>query len=248
MLALTNDPENAKKENAKRAEGQVFSALDMVLTEEEFYLLLETKSQKVRNLSRGQIDDERGRKFEINLSNCLSDISNLKRWKGDSLQNGRDYELFCLVMDYLNEKPENILCIEATTDIERLPSGGMPKTDVYAILQRTDGTSESVTISCKRSSRKKVSVHQYKAEEFIRVLGIEDKQVQESLMLLQKAGGSRNLEKEKGGIEAAACLNEHLPEYNDKLIRWVLGGFGGEGTGIQCADYIMVYNDADDGY
>ena len=135
---------------------------------------------------------------------------------------------------------EYVLNISATADskiIGRLPSGGKPKTDVLVFVEYSDRPNSSFTISCKRTSRSEVSVHQYSADTFTNVLNPKDRELRRLLNEFQVNGNLKNF-----GVENSTALKNSLSPYLEKLSLWVLGGFGGDGNEQQCASYILTYD------
>ena len=92
--------------------------------------------------------------------------------------------MFKTIVDCFELDPETTSTISATSEksiIGKLPSGGNPKTDVLVEVTNTDGNTAYFTISCKRSSDKVVSVHQYTADTFADVLNKDDESLPMSL-------------------------------------------------------------------
>ena len=226
---------------------RMFSPIDEIIDDSDFFDRLEKKSMNSRRKTLGQIHDEKGRTFEKRVALALSYKGNLKKLQGDPLQSGLDFDfLFTPIVNAFGLETERIITIEATDKIPKLPSGGSPKADIAVTVLFDNGSKEIRTISCKTSSKKTVSVHQYPAETFIKVLDIRDKRLQESLKKFQECGGYRALGNEYGE-EYVDCLREELPKYNETLSLWVFGGFGGEANKPleQFAQYLLVRAELD---
>nr|WP_318509119.1 MspI family type II restriction endonuclease [Bacillus sp. T3] len=113
-----------------------------------------------------------------------------------------------------------------TNDIPKLPSNGQPKTDVLLII-KTNKQRIQVTFSCKRSSAKRVSIHQYKAESFIKVLNITDTSLKEAFLKFQECGGFKEMKLKYQTL--FEYMKENLSKYNKKLTEWAYSGAGEKG-------------------
>ena len=114
----------------------------------------------------------------------------------------------------------------------------MPKTDVLVTIETPEG-SVDYTISCKRSTAKSVSVHEYTADAFCQVLNPKDNELRSLLIEFQNVGGVMSMDPED-----ALRLTEILSVYKYDLCRWVIAGIGGEGEpDLQWARYIIIVDD-----
>ncbi len=119
-----------------------------------------------------------------------------------------------------------------------MPNGGNPKTDVLVTVTLTNNDIKHYTISCKRSSSKDVSVHDYTAQQFADVLDPSNNELRTLLEGFQAAGSISDF-----GEDNCNRLTQVLSPYMDKLTKWAIGGQGGEGNPeTQWADYILVYD------
>lgn len=122
----------------------------------------------------------------------------------------------------------------ATADkkiIGRLKSGGNPKTDVVA---------GQATISCKKTTKKYVSAHEYDFEKFSEVLDPNNQKLKSLLKDFQAAGGKKALGKAK-----EEELTNELKPYRKKLVEWVLAGNAQDVTNPnQMANYLVINDDA----
>ncbi len=233
-----DERKKAEKYNANIQDEKIVSAVDGVVSMSEAYSLIEHKGADL--LGSGRAHAILGLHFEEKIADSMNNVQNFEKWTGaNSLAVGYLYDLFLGIIDKFDLKPQNVRRIKATTDIPKLESGGSPKTDVLINVELVDGSSSNYTISCKRSNAKSVSMHEYTAEIFSKVLNPDDLYLRDLLLEFQKAGGVNELGKEKSKeLEAA------LASYNDKLTRWVIAGEGGEGDpDIQWAKYIMLLDD-----
>ena len=232
------------RQNSKYLNNEEYSAIDAIVSQDQIINLLE--SYAIQNKTDGQKKDIQGNNFENRIATILSYTDNLTKWKlNTATLEGMHFDIFQTIVDYFELDKNNTSEITATYDkkiIGRLPSGGNPKTDVLVQVRSKDGSIKSYTISCKRSSDKSVSVHQYTADAFADVLDVNNSTLRRLLKYFQTCGslsafGKDNCEK----------LTTELSPYVEKLSLWVLGGEGGDGDPeTQCASYILTYvnNDA----
>lgn len=232
------------RQNEKYTSNYEYSAIDGVISQNQISNLIEEYA--LRNKSVGQIKDIQGNSFEHRIATILSYAENLQKWKTNApTLEGIHYGMFKTVVDCFELDPETTSTISATSDkskIGKLPSGGNPKTDVLVEVTNTDGYVAYFTISCKRSSDKVVSVHQYTADAFADVLNQDDASLRSLLCGFQAAGSMSAF-----GEENCQLLQERLKPYIKRLALWVLGGVGGGGNPVtQCADFILTYDNSDD--
>lgn len=231
-------------QNGKYESHYEFSAIDAVISQKTLYKLAEAYAQK--DFKLGTVKAQQGNNFEGRVANTLSYDSNFEKWKNnDTTIEGMYYDLFLQIVDKFHLPKDSVASISATSDkkiIGRLPSGGNPKTDVLVTVKYTNNETEYYTISCKRSSEDKVSVHQYTADAFADVLDKENDKLRRMLKLFQDCANLRDM-----GKENVDSLTECLAPYTKKLLMWVLGGFGGEqSNNYQCAKYIVTYDNSTD--
>lgn len=229
---------NADNYNNKIVGRRIYSALDGVVSFETIYRMIEHKAASL--MESGQARARLGLHFEEKLVDALNNQQNLEKWKNKtSTSVGYLYALFADVMSALRARAEEVDYIYATSDIPKLPSGGSPKTDVLVELKLSDGTKVDYTFSCKRSSANRVSVHEYTADAFSKVLNPEDDELKALLHEFQSVGGVRSM-----NAAHVDALKDRLTAYKDKLSRWVLAGIGGEGDPkIQWATHIITVNE-----
>ncbi len=130
--------------------------------------------------------------------------------------------------------------IEATADKDEigfLPTGGSPKTDVIATLTMKDGQVLHRTLTCKRTTKPFVSVHQYKADAMADVMDKENERLRGLLRMFEANPVQGHFPK-----ECQAGLKEEIGKHFRTFCRWVYGGHGGTGNEMQKADYIVTFN------
>ncbi len=219
-----------------------FSAVDNIVSQTELFELIESFANK--NLSVGQKKDKQGNNFEKFIAEVLSDDNNLFKWKTENrIVVGRHFDIFKKVMSKLKVNKENVNSIRATSEkkvIGHLMTSGSPKTDIIVRVYSSPGKEvETFTISCKRTSAKAVSIHQYSADAFADVLDEKNDYLRSLLREFQKVGNLKDFGKQNYNL-----LSQELKPYLEKLVRWVLGGYGGKNLAkAQLADYILIYDE-----
>lgn len=212
-----------------------YSAIDDILSHNELFKRIEEKALSA--FGSGKRKDREGRSFEYQFATIMANQRNYVRWKtGDADIVGVHYDLYEKILNFLKLDSANIIAISATDNIKSLPSGGPAKTDVCISVAHPDDFQEQYTFSCKRSSSDKVSVHQYKADDFADTLAPENKELRRLLNLFQS-----NPSLTAFGKKNCVLLTKALEPYKKELAMWVLGGYGGKGTATQWAEYIIVY-------
>ncbi len=228
------------RQNSKYTNRVEYSAIDSIVSQDEIFNMIEEYA--IKDLSIGQIKDIQGNSFEGRIAAILSYAQNIDKWKNKTATvEGMHYDIFETIVDCFDLDSQATKTISATSDktvIGKLPSGGNPKTDVLVTVENEDRTTVNYTISCKRSSDKSVSVHQYTADTFADVLDKQNERLRNLLKSFQENGSLSSF-----GEENCTALTEELKPYINKLSLWVLGGQGGDGNPeTQCAEFILTYD------
>lgn len=234
---------NFHRQDLKYQEKEEYSAIDAIIDQNKLHDLIEEKA--TANLSKGSIKDLQGRSFEDRIAQCLSNSDNLGIWKRESKTlSGLYYSFFKTIIDYLGFNHDEIVSINATVDkkvIGKLPTGGNPKTDILVTINLQKNKYETITISCKRSSKDKVSVHEYTADTFSRVLDVNNRELSKLLHLFQQ-----NPTLSSFGEENVIKLTSAIAPYKNRLAKWVFAGVGGNGDpNTQWATHILTYDNND---
>lgn len=222
-----------------------YSAIDDVVGQRELYEMIQNNA--TMNLSNGQKKDLIGNDFESSIASILSSRENFEKWvSNDRIKVGVQYNTFEKIVNFFKLDKDSIKGIEATSDknlIGNLESSGMPKTDIiiYVYYKDPNKDVEHYTISCKKTNEKAVSVHQYNANAFADALNPNDVNLRKLLNEFQIQGNLRDF-----GNNNIEALTEALKPYITKLVKWVLGGYGGKNkTQLQLADYLLISDDSD---
>ncbi len=239
-------PQEQKRPFLKRKEeiveklGYYPNTIDDIVSQSELVNILEEYA--LENTSDGSKRGILGNKFEDRVARLLSYANNLKKWKtNDSNIEGLHYDMFKKMAECFELSKEETESLYATSDkkvIGRLPSGGNPKTDVLVTVTLKNQESRHYTISCKRSSASDVTVHDYTAEQFSKVLDPNNEELHILLEGFQNAGSMTDF-----GDANCDHFRRVLKPYIEKLCKWAIGGYGGDGDPeTQWANYILVYD------
>ena len=228
------------RQNKKYFDYEEYSIIDAIVSQNEINDMIEAYA--IQNKSLGRVKDIQGIGFENRVADILSFKPNLEKWKNDDITTeGMHFDIFRNIVKCFGLDKTTTVSIKATSDkkeIGRLPSGGNPKTDVLVSVTLIDGNVKHCTISCKRSSDRSVSVHQYNADAFADVLDKGNASLRRLLNYFQEVGNLRDF-----GAENQEKLTEELSPYVEKLSMWALGGQGGDGNPeIQHAGFILTYD------
>lgn len=229
---------NAKNYQGKLEEGTQYSAVDGVVSQSEMYSIVERYALELLG-NKGKALAKRGNNFESWVTEILNSTENFLKWKNnDSIKTGFVYDIFIRLVENMDLKKQDVVGINATNDIPRLPSGGKAKTDILVTVDTFDGE-YTFTYSCKKSGSDWVSAHEYSADQFVDALGINEPDLVLALNDFQTVGTIEKLPK-----PSYEALSRRLSAYNEKLNKWVLGGIGGQGDPeTQWAHNIITYNE-----
>lgn len=248
----------AKKFNNSYMNKEQYSKIDNVLSMSELRIEIENYARNLQanlELAKGtSLKKINGRKkhfegndFEKLIANILINPDNLTKWQtSDKTTDGLHYNIFNTIINKFDVDKLKILRIDATTDdkdIGYLPSRGKSKTDILVELLLQDGKKIPFTISCKRSNRNKVSVHEYNADQFAQIIDPNNSNLKRLLNLFQD-----NPTRKDFGEDNVAKLTQEFQKdhYIKRLTLWALGGYYGSGNPqTQWAHYILTYDNTD---
>lgn len=251
VLVYPNNPAKGERElfvrqREKYRQGEEYSRIDDVVPIAEFIRQVSGKSAECyadevgefRTLGKGW--DLAGKNFERTVAGVLSDRDLLDQYNDGSCAGG-NLRNFAAMMKEFGVAPGEAAKVEATSDkkvIGYLPaSGGSPKTDVIAKISLRGGGRKTVTISCKRSKHSRVSVHQYSAASFAAVLNDHDMRLRQMLETFQVSGASKYLP-----APYVSAFQRAISPYVEKLCRWAIGGYGGDGDPKRhFAEFLVTY-------
>lgn len=183
--------------------------------------------------------------LEKYLVDNLNDPENLISYKN----NQRRCVEYDLIMDGVLKNNQlqrkEVLYIEATDSITKLKTLGSAKTDIHAKLHLISGKVLNINLSVKNASDKPVTCHDYRAEDFCRVINDTDNDFCEAVTLFQKAGSWKSFKghvenNEKRFAQYVSVLRNNM----DAIIKWAITGAGDEENIMdettQIANYIFI--------
>lgn len=222
--------------------------LDMVMANIFCYKRKDGILSKVLSKSEASIvNGLRGVEIEKIYGKCLSNpanyncyIGNIGSWKAEETEGSFLPSEFSYIMDYiLADKHINKADI---LKIESLDIGELKlKPDVYIKIFLNNGSICEAGISIKSSGAESVSFHEKKAEDFIRVLSINDESVKSALIRFQAVHAVKNLSSSE-----QRALTDYFSDENNKrnLVSWVVSG---ENYDQYRAHYVLSHHYGNDG-
>lgn len=116
-----------------------------------------------------------------------------------------------------------LVSISATNTVLKLKSGGNAKTDIVVTLQ-TFTMKIIETISVKNTTQNRVSCHDYKSDDFIRVLNVRDSGLADYLNIYQLSGSHDSFIRNLPSSSSLENFIELLNPYSRVLLEWALTG------------------------
>lgn len=221
--------------------GEAYAPVSHIFLESEFLEFLDNYKDEVESaldeavsVSDGQTQftvaltgseyAKRGIYYEKQLVAVLQDQSNLQRFKETKLE---ETDPFSQVLRTIceNEKIsiENIDRLNATDTVPLLRSGGNPKTDIILELLHK-GSVTKCTLSVKVSEKSKVTCHDYKAEDYVRVLGCFGETLETYLMKFQANPSYKSFSDALAADESIDEFVTLMGPHATKFAEWALTG------------------------
>lgn len=182
------------------------------------------EAEEINEVKNGSYYGLRGNAFE----NEVVDILNNPIYIGQLKANRRprsvifDSIMSKILSDY-SLTHNDIISIHASNTVLKLRSGGNAKTDIIITL-KTITTEIIETISVKNTTQTRVSCHDYKSSDFIRVLQVENSPLSYYLDLYQSCGSHKSfVESMRGNVNLERFI-ELLSPYKETLLEWALTG------------------------
>ncbi len=216
--------------------GKSFSPTQNLFTLSEFYEFLENHKASVEEqkneteesdesvqVKDGSYYGKAGNELEKEVVKFLNNKEYLEQYKSDTCKE----ILFTSILDQLCNQAfnkENIITIKSTNTVEKLAKGGNAKTDVIIKIILNDGAEIIETLSIKKSSKTVVSCHDYKYEDFVRVLDIKGTKLEKYFKIFQANPTYESFEKELPDGFTIIEFEKNLKPYIEKFAQWVLTG------------------------
>lgn len=174
---------------------------------------------------QGSFYGKSGNDFEKTLVEILSDNKNLIQLKTGN----KTAPTFKLIVEKIlgvrNLLIDNVVQINATNSVPPLKNGGTPKTDIILYFQLTNPSQSHIeTISVKKTTKNRVSCHDYKAVDFIRVLACENTRLAAYLENFQKSPTLKSFREKLEVDYSEEEFSNLLYEKRSKFTQWVLRG------------------------
>lgn len=173
----------------------------------------------IPHLTFGAIHDKLGDVYEeycVAILNSKQHLSEIQVGKNTSLES----QILRRILACNNLNNFNAIDhINATTQIPHRNTGGNSKTDIIARVYLIDGTTITLTISCKQSTVDKVALAEFDVDTICNEMGITDARLKELLLKHQKDCSAKNFTTS----EKNELIRLLAPIRRD-FVRWVLTG------------------------
>ncbi len=184
-----------------------------------------------------------GNAFEkdvVALLNCYDNLRSMQASRNDNA-------LYCSIVEKLCIENcislNEVIRINATNTVKKLASGGNAKTDIILDIELPRGTHRA-TISVKNTTQSRVSCHDYKADDFIRVLGVQNTKLANYFFYLQEGGSRKGFEEQLPEGFSIDEFQYELQPYRLKLTEWALKGLHDEQNILneleQTSQYLLI--------
>lgn len=206
--------------------------------------LEQAESEEVPVVINGSYAGRRGNEFEKEVVSVLCSRLQLNLLKSNSPEVDQIFKAIVskLSVDYTFEFNE-IISVDATNTVKKLASGGNAKTDVIVTIFTVNGTLTE-TMSIKNTTKNVVSCHDYRAEDFIRVLGVLGLKLADYFVYYQKFGANKSF---RDGLPDGYTSDDFLnllKPYHESFMRWALTGAFDEKNLIepktQISNYLLI--------
>lgn len=213
------------KEGIRRKE--IYSPASHLLTVNEFIEFLDNYTADlgiVTSQERGRMHAKGGIKKEKELVKNLNDYENLAKLKKSELKDDNDFkQILTTICNRNSLAVDKINYIKATDTVPLLASGGSAKADIVISIFCSDKTLIQ-TISVKNSSEAKVSCHEYRVSDFIRVLGCKGTKLAEYLLKFQENPTYKDFKANLRTLDSEEEFEALMAPYARKLTEWALTG------------------------
>ena len=174
--------------------------------------------------TRGSEYGKLGIQFEKDLVLSLNDLTNLEKFKKSELEINHPFQL---ILTAICKKSDlgcgEINSVNATDTVPLLRSGGNPKTDIVVEVVYNRGVIME-TISIKNSTQSRVSCHDYKVEDYIRVLDCQGTKLETYLRKFQDNPTYRSFNDAMHGAESSMEFEKLIKPLGIRLTEWALKG------------------------
>lgn len=195
----------------------------------------------ISNLQFGVIGDKLGDCYEEYLVTILTTTSYIECFNNDKPNNDIEYDIFKKILECFSiDNTSKIKNIDATSKIQSRITGGMPKTDIIADISFNNDTSVALPISVKQSTVKKVAFAEFDVETIIKEIGIDKKNNQDLIKLLNKH--QTDASAKNFTINEKELLKESLSPYSKKFVQWVVTGSPKDSNDLRIPKCIVKFD------
>lgn len=247
----------------KVSDGEVYSPASHLFTLSEFVTFIDYHKASVeielsedeeeiettvqgQTSEAGSVHGKAGNAKEKEIVSLLNNTSHTSNYKANNTVPEAFEKIVTQVCTNKQLNRADIVTISATDTVEKLKSGGNAKTDIVVKIMDSFGVTHIDTFSIKKTSRTKVSCHDYKADDFIRVLGIEEKRVADYFKVFQKYPTYSSFEQNLTQGYSTNDFETLLEPYRTKLTEWALTGDHDEynliNKEVQVAKNVLIFN------
>lgn len=259
-LVLLNEDSELEKLSQKIKTKTQISYFDDAITLNTLIAKLQTNLRSM--IPQGIESNISGYIGEYEISSALNNPTNIKLWNNPNNQvdKSSNFDIFKNILKavgFTNKKIKNVIAYtndkddkkHYLTDLATVKNGGMPKTDILAIITADNGKEYKVTFSVKAPRRpdSRISVHQGSVEDMIYDLKkssfdsdekLSVSNIENALLNFQASGSEKYMDSKQADI-----LKKELPPINEWLVRYALFGENNHKLNeIQVAQYLVYIN------
>lgn len=170
----------------------------------------------IKNLSFGIVGDKLGDVYEDFIVQIFEDKNYIKNFEGLNISDLEE-RIFKTILEKEGIESNNILNIEATTDIPKRKNGGNAKTDVLVNITYKNGQVKQIPVSVKQTTAPKVAFAEFDVDTILNEVGIDNEIIERLMKKHQTDASAKNFTKE----EKEQLTNE-LAQYKEKFLRWII--------------------------
>lgn len=183
----------------------------------------EDELEEMETFKDGSYYGLRGNAFEKEVVEVLKNYEYLKQLKNNSCLNTIYFNVMSKILIDCNVLINDVISVNATNTVIKLKNGGNAKTDIIITIKTVCGEIIE-TISVKNTTKNRVSCHDYRASDFIRVLGIENTKLAQYFIYYQKFGSDKEFVR---GLPSDYSVQDFillLEPHKKNLVEWALTG------------------------
>lgn len=226
-------------------EGHKYEVLNSDVDEEEVLIKEEEALALMTAEERGSYYGKKGNSYERHLVSMFSDNRNLRLFREGQLTGDSTFNL--VLARILNDNDvnlEDVLKVSATNSVPLLMNGGTPKTDVILIIEVSGNLDIVETLSLKNTNNTRVSCHDYKAFDYIRILKCEGTRLADYFNRFQNNPSAKDfseLLQEGYSVEKfSSLLNDKKEVFNNWVLRGMYDELNLTVPEVQVSNYLLI--------